>query len=57
MESTPDGGHDRLGTASGARSRVAEIANAALRGAASGVLGAAAMAAASKLEQLATGPA
>jgi hypothetical protein len=43
--------------ASSARSRVAEIANAALRGAASGVLGAAAMAAASKLEQLATGPA
>jgi hypothetical protein len=42
-------------TASGARSRVAEIANAALRGAASGVLGAAAMAAASKVEQLATG--
>jgi hypothetical protein len=44
-------------TASGAPSRVAELAHAALRGAASGVLGAAAMAAASKLEQLATGPA
>ncbi len=42
-------------TASGARSRAAEIANAALRGAASGVLGAATMAAASKVEQLATG--
>jgi hypothetical protein len=35
-------------TASGERSRIVEIANAALRGAASGVLGAAAMAAASK---------
>src|SRR5215207_3000349 len=42
-------------TASSRRSRVAEIANAALRGAASGVLGATAMAATSKLEQLATG--
>jgi hypothetical protein len=42
-------------TASSRRSRVAEIANAALRGAASGVLGATAMAATSRLEQLATG--
>ena len=42
-------------TASDGRSRVPEIANAALRGAASGALGAAAMAAASKLEQRATG--
>jgi hypothetical protein len=42
-------------TASGARSRVADFANAALRGAASGALSAAAMAAASKVEQLATG--
>ena len=42
-------------TMSDADSRGAELANAALRGAASGILGAAAMAAASKLEQLATG--
>jgi hypothetical protein len=42
-------------TSSSGRSRVAEIANAALSGAASGVLGAPAMAATSKLEQLATG--
>jgi hypothetical protein len=41
--------------ASSGRSRVAEIANAALRGAASGVLGATAMTATSKLEQRATG--
>jgi hypothetical protein len=42
-------------TASGARSRVADFANAPLRGAASGALSAAAMAAASKVEQFATG--